>query len=301
LEEPAVGASCPKEATVSKGPETTVTYALGYSDEERQRLVEQAKPLRGFTKLMLEEAGIGEGMRVLDVGCGVGDVSLVAAAAVGSTGSVVAVDRDRRSMQLAGERAAAAGLANVEFVEADVATLDLGRRFDAVVGRLILMYLPDPVAAVRRFAAHVVPGGVVAFQEYQLDFPAGLSLLEPVPLWEQGLGWLRETFRQAGAATGMGLDLCRVFVEAGLGAPEMTMETPLATAADTRSSSVFANVLRSLLPLAERFGVASGEEMAVDTLAERVHAQIVARGAVVAWPALVSAWARILFPTKGLS
>lgn len=286
---------------MSKGLETSLTYALGYTDEERRRLVQQAELLRGYTRLMLEDAGIGEGMRVLDVGCGVGDVSLLAAEAVGSTGTVVAIDQDPRSMGMAAERAAAAGFANIEFVEADVATLDLGRTFDAVVGRLILMYLPDPAAAVRRFASHLVPGGVVAFAEYQLDFPPGLSLLEPLPLWEQAMGWVRATFQPAGAATGMGFGLHRVFIEAGLGVPSMKMGTHLVTAADRLGPVVIAHSLRSLLPLAEQFGVVSAEEMAVETFAERMHADIVATGTVVAWPGLVTAWSRTTSATNGSS
>jgi hypothetical protein len=172
-----------------------------------------------------------------------------------------------------------------------------------VVGRSAsaVSRIAAPVSAVRRFARHVVPGGVVAFGEYQIDFPSGLSLMEGLPLWEQAVEWIRATFRRAGAATNMGVDLHRVFVDAGLGAPAMHMGTYLITAADRLGPRVAAHVLRSILPLAERFGVASAGDMGVDTFAERFHAEIVSKGAVVPWPPLVSAWSRITSATNGSS
>jgi SAM-dependent methyltransferase len=278
---------------VSDVPATSVTYAMGYTDEERQRLAQQAEVLRRFTKHMRKDAGIGKGMRVLDVGCGVGDVSMLAAAAVGSTGVVVAIDSDPGSLEIARARSAAAGFANIEFVDTELRTLELDGRFDAVVGRLILMHLPDPVAAVRRFARHVVPGGIVAFQEYQLDFPSALSFPAPLPLWEQAMEWIRATFRLAGVETGMGLKLQGVFTDAGLPMPEMRMDTHLINAADRLGPQVCAQVLRSILPLAERFGVASARDMAVDTFAERLHADVVSERSVLPWPPLVGAWSQI--------
>src|SRR5262245_55311254 len=69
-------------------------YALGRTDEEYERLVEQAEVLRPLTERMLRAAGIGAGMRVLDVGCGLGDVSFLVSELVGPGGSVVGIDLD---------------------------------------------------------------------------------------------------------------------------------------------------------------------------------------------------------------
>jgi len=89
------------------------------------------------------------GQRVLDVGSSVGDVALLAARLVGPTGEVVGMDRDGVALAKARTRAAAAALSNIRFVEADIATSLSGAQFDAVVGRLILQFFPDPVAALR--------------------------------------------------------------------------------------------------------------------------------------------------------
>ena len=69
-------------------------YVLGRSETESQRLVKQADFLRPSTERVFRKAGIKEGMHVLDLGCGAGDVSFLAAELVGPTGSVVGIDVD---------------------------------------------------------------------------------------------------------------------------------------------------------------------------------------------------------------
>jgi ubiquinone/menaquinone biosynthesis C-methylase UbiE len=76
---------------------------------------------------------------------------------------------------------AAAGLRNVSFLNADVNNIVTDRPFDAVVGRFILMFLPDPVSVLRSVSRLVRPGGVLAFQE-----PSWIPLLalgDRLPLW----------------------------------------------------------------------------------------------------------------------
>src|SRR5207302_1935397 len=93
-------------------------YALGYTDEERQRLTEQAELFRSCTARLLQDAGLGPGAHVLDVGCGVGDVSILASSLVGPSGSVVGIDVDPRSLAFARQRVCERGLTNVTFTEA---------------------------------------------------------------------------------------------------------------------------------------------------------------------------------------
>ena len=76
-------------------------YVLGRSERESQRLVKQSIFLRPSTERVFRKAGITAGMRVLDIGCGAGDVSFLAAELVGPTGSVVGVDRDPGVLVLA--------------------------------------------------------------------------------------------------------------------------------------------------------------------------------------------------------
>jgi ubiquinone/menaquinone biosynthesis C-methylase UbiE len=80
---------------------TQATYILGHSHAEIRRLMLQAAILRPFTERLLRNAEIGPGMRVLDLGCGAGDVSMLAAELVGASGSVVGIDRNPQVIALA--------------------------------------------------------------------------------------------------------------------------------------------------------------------------------------------------------
>ena len=85
-------------------PPGSPQYVLGRSETESQRLVKQAAFLRPSTERVFRKAGIAEGMHVLDLGCGAGDVSFLAAELVGPTGSVVGIDVDPGVLALARAR-----------------------------------------------------------------------------------------------------------------------------------------------------------------------------------------------------
>lgn len=154
------------------------------------------------------------------------------------------------------------------------------------------MHLGDPAAALRRFARHLVPGGRVAFQEVYLDGPE-VSLSQAVPLWAKGLGWATETFRRERTDPQMGLKLYEAFRHAGLPPPEVRLEVHLITASDPSGPRLAAHTLRSILPLAERFGVATAEEMDIETFEGRLRDEVAASDAVITWPPFVSAWSRM--------
>src|SRR4051812_35927078 len=122
-------------------PETnnpTNTYVLGSDQRELVRLDRQAAMYRPATQLLLKAAGIAPGMRVLDLGTGLGHVARLAGELVGATGSVVGLDRAAQALTVARERAAAAGERHVSFLEGDVMRWRGDEPFDAIVGRLVL-------------------------------------------------------------------------------------------------------------------------------------------------------------------
>src|SRR4051794_41810985 len=92
------------------------TYWLGRSEAEEQRLKRQAALHAPMTRRLFEAAGIGPGMKVLDLGSGAGDVAMLAARMVGPTGSVVGVDINPVVLEAAQRRVRAAGNANNTFV-----------------------------------------------------------------------------------------------------------------------------------------------------------------------------------------
>ena len=87
---------------------------------------------------------------------------------MGRDGSVIGVDRSAEAIALAKRRAADVGLANVSFVTQDLQDLATEARFDAIIGRLVLMYFPEPDALLRRLLELLVPGGIVAFHEFDV-------------------------------------------------------------------------------------------------------------------------------------
>ena len=193
------------------------TYVLGHSEHELARLEEQSLFYRGHTLRFLGDAGLSPGDRVLDIGCGVGDVSFAAAELVGPAGSVLGVDRAPPAIATARSRAAAANVGNVSFSELDIVEETslpaAGDMFDAVVGRFVLMYTSDPVAVLRQLRARVRPGGLLAFLEMDMS----LSRSWPrAPTAEQCGAWIRETFARARIETDPGLKLYSWFVAAGL-------------------------------------------------------------------------------------
>jgi len=131
--------------------------------------VEAPELLPPVTERLLCAAGIRRGMHVLDLGCGTGDVSLLAAKLVGPNGLVLGVDQEPEALEAGRRRAWQAGLNQVYFLEA--ATDELGDEgpFDAVIGRDVLQRVEDPVAMVRGAARLLRSGGVVAFHESSSD------------------------------------------------------------------------------------------------------------------------------------
>ena len=221
------------------------------------------------------------------VGCGVGDVSQLAAWLVGSSGSVLGIDRSLDAVGVATWRAAAVGQDWARFAVADLDAFSTQETFDAVVGRLVLMYLPDPAATLRRLCRHVRPGGIVAFQE--MVMPLARSVPECV-LFQQCLNWIADTFERAGFECDMGSKLYATFLAAGLPAPQMVVAGRADGGPQSPLYDYIANTMRSLLPTIERMCVATAAEVDVDTLAERLRQELAERHACIMPPPFIGAW-----------
>lgn len=272
-------------------PSAAGTYALGHTPREIQRLLVQGHLLNAFTRRMLENAGITAGMKVLDVGCGPGDVSLLTAELVGKTGSVLGVDSNATILQVAQARAQQVGLKHVRFLAADIRDLALDEQYDAIVGRLILEHLPEHTAVLERLLYHLRPGGVVAFQEYDLIGFAEASLPQS-PLLVQTANWVLQVFRRVGVETRMGMKLYGEFLKVGLPAPEIRYEAAIGGGPSWVGYEWFASSVRAVLPLILMFGIATTEEVGIETLEDRLREEVGNQGGVVRLPALVSAWTR---------
>ena len=180
--------STAKMAEISRASD----YALGSADAEHERLIRQSARIAPLTERFFREAGIGPGYRVLDLGSGVGDVAILAARLVGPSGEVVGIERDPRTITRARARTLESGLSNVTFTQSDVCDITTAKPFDAVVGRYILMYLPDPSAVLRALTQLLRPGGVVAFLD--VSWAPVIALAAGLPLWSACTSLICGTF-----------------------------------------------------------------------------------------------------------
>ena len=222
-----------------------------------------------FTTRLLVDAGIGPGMRVLDVGCGSGEVSWLLAGLVGADGAVVGIDRAAGALEIARQRESRKGAAVPEFVAAELcalpATLGL---FDAIVGRRVLMYQADPVKVLRALARLLLPGGLMIFQEH--DGSLAPASQASFPLHHKAQQWLRRMLAHEGADLHIGFNLHRVFSEAGLMVEDLRAECLVQT---PDSAYPLGEIIRACLPRIIAHGVATARQVGIDTLQARLDAE----------------------------
>lgn len=266
------------------------TYVLGHADAEVRRLLLQGRLYDDYTEHALRLAGLRPGMRVLDIGSGPGDVSFVAARLVGPTGTVLGVDAEPAMVELARARAGEKGLSTVRFMRSAIDAITLDEPVDAVIGRLILMHLPDAAATLRRLVSFVRPGGVVAFSENDITGAHGVP---DTPLFRRVTGGIVRAFEAMGLSPRFGTTLHTVFADAGLGAPRLTLGTPIGTAADTDILAYLAEVWRLVSPVAEQGGFAIDELADIDEFVPRFRQEARAVNALIAMPPLITAWAQV--------
>lgn len=112
-------------------------------------------------------AGVEPGHRVLDVAAGYGEPALTAARAVGAQGEVVATDISAGMLEYGRERAAAAQLQNVRFIESDAASLYFPpSSFDAALSRWGIIFEPDGEGAAGRVRSFLKPGAGIAISSW---------------------------------------------------------------------------------------------------------------------------------------
>lgn len=277
-------------ADVGRGEvgDRSVTYPLARDRDELDRLDRQGRALRPTTRWILEQAGLGEGMRVLDLGSGTGDNALVARELVGPSGRVVGIDRSPDAVARASRRAEADGLSNVSFHVQDIHERCSDSTFDAVIGRLILMYSTDPAAVLRTHAASLVAGGIVAAVEF--DVPSCRSL-PATPLVDQLVESLGAAFVSGGIDLTLGTRLWTVLTNAGLQPSGMVSAQPHFGPTNPDGALLLAGILRSAEPLVQRTGTTLPESLEPTGFEQRLADQLGAANAVLAYPTFYGAWA----------
>ncbi len=261
-------------------------YVLGHTAHELERLRTQARLIDPYTRQFFLDAGIGPGMRVLDVGSGVGDVAFLVGSLVGHSGEVVGVDRSTTAIAVADERVRVDSIANVRFAVIDPFAGAFEEPFDAVVGRYVLQFQPDPVAALRIVAAHARRGGLVAFHE--IDW-GGVDSFPPAAAYDRACGWIRDALLASGTETRMGIKLYGAFLDAGFAEPRLARQSVVGAGETTAAIAALiidlASTLRAEI-LAHGIGSAEAFEetmLALPTEIQDRRNVLVAHGQFCVW------------------
>jgi len=238
----------------------TSSYIIQGGEEGRARLSVLSDVMAPYTGALLDRAGPWEGLRVLDAGCGPGEVSRELARRVGPGGSVLGVDGD--AVKIAAAREAASGLSNLSFHEGDAADPP-GGPFDMIYARFLLSHVADAPAMLTAFRGRLTPGGRIVIED--VDFCGHFS--EPaIPAFDDYIAWYREAAWLRGADAEIGQKLPRLLAGAGFGA----------LAADAVNPAALTGPLKSVAPLTlaaiapsvieEKIATAAQVEMAIRAL-----------------------------------
>ena len=266
------------------------TYVLGSSPRELSRLSLQAQIIQPITERLLRQLGIEEGMRVLDLGCGAGDVSMLAAEMVGPMGSVFGIDQSAKAIATAEARARDGGYQQISFYVSSVEEFSCLEMFDVVIGRYVLIHQPSPSDFLRAARRHVRPGGVIAFHEVSCHH-------EPYSLPRAPLFQRMSKLLRIGASAFPSYDaagrLLEHFSAADLPHPELFAELPVGGGVDSPLYMWMAETIGTLTPLLVKQGVVSEEEISIDTLEERLRSEVVEMQSQMVGNPQVCAWVRV--------
>eukprot|EP01130_Rhizamoeba_saxonica_P000624 TRINITY_DN10580_c0_g1_i1.p1 TRINITY_DN10580_c0_g1~~TRINITY_DN10580_c0_g1_i1.p1 ORF type:complete len:245 (-),score=58.85 TRINITY_DN10580_c0_g1_i1:106-840(-) len=219
-----------------------------------------------FSESVLIEAGIASGMKVLDIGCGNGNFTFVVSNLVGESGLIVGYDREEELLNQAQQTSEEKEINNVRFVLGDLSDLSNLEEgdFDAVVCRRVLMYLPDRVEILTVLKSFLKPGGL--FVLIEADSTMIPQSVVPMPLHDKVIGWLWNTVEKEGADVSMGFHLTGVMKEAGISVDNIRVETGI-QGFGGNALHIIAGVM---IPRLEKHGVATAEEVDIDTLEDRL-------------------------------
>jgi ubiquinone/menaquinone biosynthesis C-methylase UbiE len=232
---------------------------------------ETIKLLRNeFTQRLLADCGLEKGMRVLDVGCGSGDVGIMVAEMVGDSGEVVGFDISEDALSIARNAARKKHIPIVRFIQADISELpkNIGA-FDAIIGRRVLMYQNDPAQSIDCLLPYLKANGKIIFQES--DCMAASFHVDSMPLHAKVQNWTWGTVAKEGGNIHIGRQLYSLMKNAKLNILLTRAEAILHT---SESGSDFGQVAKMMGPRMISQGVVTAEEISTSTLEDRLQLEL---------------------------
>jgi SAM-dependent methyltransferase len=197
-------------------------YVLRGGDDGARRLRLLAEVKWPTTKALLERAGLRRGMRCLDVGCGIGAVTLQMGEWVGPHGQAVGIDLDERCLELARQEARGRDLP-VSFRVGSASEIPEASVYDLVFGRFVLTHLRRPGQALQGMVEAARPGGVVVVEDIQF---AGHFCHPECNAFDRYVAVYQEVVRQKGGDPNIGPRLPGMFMDVGLTDIELEVIQP---------------------------------------------------------------------------
>ncbi|MFV2053337.1 class I SAM-dependent methyltransferase [Aliiroseovarius sp. YM-037] len=261
-----------------------VTYGFDNKERVAAMLMDNGGTI---TDRLIAQAGIEQGAKALDFGCGGGDVTFRLAKAVGHSGEVLGIDLNSAALQVARQTAENDGVSNVSFAEHDIRIFaEQGETFDVIMCRRVLMYLPQQIETTKALIKLLNPDGVFIVQEHDASIMHASTSL---PLHRQARSWIWSTVQSEGANINTGFELHQILSAAGCSritiSAEAVVETPT-------QAGLTADILKVMLPRIEAAGVATAREIDVETLEQRLAEERRSSGATVIGEMVFGAIAR---------
>ena len=183
------------------------------------------------TAALLARAGLGPGMKIADLGCGSGDVTLELARIV-EPGQAVGIDRDEVKLDLARKEAEARGVKNVTFRAMNLHDWIEPSSYDAVYTRFVLQHLAEPGEMLQRMWDSVRPGGALIVEDADLDSFASDPESDGLASFTR---WYPELLRRAGGTASIGRKLPGIFRTAGIPITSIDVVQPYYSDPDTKT------------------------------------------------------------------
>ena len=208
---------------IERSPEQPESYVLrgGQAGAERLRLINRVK--WPTSERLLGTAGLRAGMRVLDFGCGSGEVTRRMAALVRAEGEVVGIDLDPSILRLARQQTEDSNLP-VSFRHLGAEELEEVAAYDFAYARYLLSHLRHPERALEAMVRALRPGGRLAVED--IFFP-GHVCYPPNAAFDSYLELYQAVVRAKGADPAIGARLMPMALDAGLVEVQVGLVVPV--------------------------------------------------------------------------
>ena len=222
-----------------------------------------------ITIKLIETADLKKGMKILDLGCGNGDVTFLLSSFIGAEGLVVGLDSNEHAIENAKKKANELGLSNLHFLVADITrNFEINyTNFDAIIVRRVLMYLPNVKQTVLTAIRYLKPKGLFLAQENDLALmPIGLASM---PVHEKVIDRIRKTLERENVNFNMGFDLNSILTDTGLVVEKIWAEAVVSTPNQPTPWAFLTQVMKDRMMNNKVINDAS--ELELDTLTERLN------------------------------